>query len=455
MSDVNTRTDIKKELIELYNHNSSHIKSNVGLQVNSFREKAMSDFNLAGIPDKKNEAYRYTNIDPFFKGDYTSEFSHETFFKINLKEIFKCDVPELDTYVVLLFNGFYYQDNGSQMLPENVTICSFAEASIRFPELFEKYYSKHASTSVDGLVALNTLFAQDGIFVHIPENTVLEKPLQIINICYSFKNLRIFSRNLIIAEKNSAARVIVCDHTLCNRSYLTNSLTEIYANDNAFIDYSKIQNENGLSTQISNTFINQQKSSNVTTNTISLHGGLIRNNVFVNLSGEGSENNTYGLFLCDQQQHVANYTHIRHEKPHCRSNQLFKGILDDKATGAFNGKIYVSIDAQKTEAYQRNNNILLSDHAKMYTKPHLEIYADDVKCSHGATVGQLDNDALFYIRSRGIGDKEAKYLLMYAFTNEIISKIKVEYLKERIINLVDKRLRGELSRCNDCNIRCG
>jgi Fe-S cluster assembly protein SufD len=455
MSDVNLLTGIKKELIEIYNHNSGRINNNIGPQVNRFREKALSDFNIAGIPDRKNEAYRYTNIEPFFKGDYSSEFSGDTFFKINLEEIFSCDVPELDTYVVILLNGFYYQGNGLQILPENITVCSLAEASIRYPEIFEKYYSQNAGTSVDGLVALNTLFAQDGIFVYIPKNTVLDKPLQIINICYSFKSLRIFRRNLIVSEENTKASIIACDHTLSNRSYLTNSLTEIFANDNSCIDYSKIQNENSLSAQISNTFVNQQKNSNLTANTITLHGGLIRNNVFVNLNGEGSENNTYGLFLCDQQQHVSNYTYIRHEKPYCRSNQLFKGILDDKATGAFNGKIYVNRDAQKTEAYQRNNNILLSADARMNTKPHLEIYADDVKCSHGATVGQLDNEALFYIRSRGINNKEAKYLLMYAFANEIISKINVFYLKERIIDLVDKRLRGELSRCNDCNIKCG
>jgi Fe-S cluster assembly protein SufD len=455
MSDADILTGIKKELIELYNYNSGKINSNVGFQVNSFRDKALRDFKIAGLPDRKNEAYRYTNIEPFFKGDYVSEFVHDTFFKIDLKDIFRCDVPELDTFVVLLLNGFYYQENGLQILPENITVCSFAEASVRYPEIFEKYYSQNASTSVDGLVALNTLFAQDGVFVYIPKNTVLAKPLQIINICYSFKNLRIFRRNLIVAEENTKANIIVCDHTLCNRSYLTNSLTEIFANDNSSIDYSKIQNENSLSTQISNIFVNQQKSSNLTINTITLHGGLVRNNIFVSLDGEGAENNTYGLFLSDQQQHVTNYTYIRHEKPYCRSNQLFKGILDDRATGAFNGKIYVNKDAQKTEAYQRNNNILLSAEAKMNTKPHLEIYADDVKCSHGATVGQLDNEALFYIRSRGISEKEAKFLLMYAFVNEIISKINVGYLKERIINLVDRRLRGELSRCNDCNIRCG
>ncbi len=455
MSNGDILTGIKNELIELYNYNSGKISSNVGVQVNSFREKALEDFKVAGIPDRKNEAYRYTDIEPFFKGDYISEFAHDTFFKINLKEIFRCDVPELDTYVVLLLNGFYYQGNGLQILPENITVCSFAEASVRFPEIFKKYYSRNAGTSDDGLVALNTLFAQDGVFVYIPKNTVLEKPLQIINICYSFKNLRIFRRNLIVAEENARANIIVCDHTLCNRSYLTNSLTEIFANDDSSIDFSKIQNENSLSAQISNTFVNQGKRSNLSINTITLHGGLIRNNIFVKLDGEGAENNTYGLFLIDQQQHVTNYTYIKHEKPFCRSNQLFKGILDDRATGAFNGKIFVNKNAQKTEAYQRNNNILLSTEARMNTKPHLEIYADDVKCSHGATVGQLDNEALFYITSRGISEKEAKFLLMYAFVNEIISKINVGYLKERIINLVDRRLRGELSRCNDCNIRCG
>jgi Fe-S cluster assembly protein SufD len=455
MSNSDILTAIKKELIELYNQNAASINSNTGARVNSFRGKALSDFDMFGIPDKKNEAYRYTNIEPFFKGDYVSEFANDSFFKVNLRDIFRCDVPELDTYVILLLNGFYYNENGSQMLPEDISVCGFAEASIKYPEIFSKYYSASAGSSEDGLVALNTLFAQDGVFIHIPKNTVLGKPLQIINISYSFKNLRIFRRNLIVADENSQARIIICDHTLCKRSYLTNSLTELYVNENSFIDYSKIQNENNLSTQISNTFINQKQNSNVTTNTISLHGGLIRNNVFVSMNGEGSENNLYGLYLCDQQQHVANFTNVRHEKPYCKSNQLFKGILDDKATASFNGKIYVSPDAQKTEAFQRNNNILLSDDAKIYTKPHLEIYADDVKCSHGATVGQLDNEALFYIKTRGISEKEAKYLLMYAFANEIISKISVPYLKERIIDLVDKRLRGELSRCNDCNISCG
>jgi Fe-S cluster assembly protein SufD len=213
-----------------------------------------------------------------------------------------------------------------------------------------------------------------------------------------------------------------------------------------------MQNENSSSSQISNTFIHQEANSAFSSNTLSLHGGLIRNNLFAKLNGEGATNNTYGIFFGDDNQHVGTFTNIHHAKPHCLSDQLFKGILDENSTGAFNGKILVDKYAVKTLAYQRNNNILLSKTAKMNTKPQLEIYNDDVKCSHGATTGQLDTDALFYLRSRGIEYEEARHLLMYAFANEVISKISLEPLQERMNNMVEKRLRGELSHCENCTV---
>ena len=215
-----------------------------------------------------------------------------------------------------------------------------------------------------------------------------------------------------------------------------------------------MQNQHNNTVQVSNSFVYQERDSRVSTNVITLHGGSIRNNLVVSLDGEGCENNSFGLFLADQEQHVDNFTFVNHMKPNCVSNQLYKGILDDKATGAFNGKIHVWKDAQKTIAYQKNNNILLTDDAKMNSKPQLEIYADDVKCSHGATVGQLDQDALFYLRSRGIDEKESRLLLMYAFAHEVVSKITVPALQERTDDLIDKRLRGELSRCYDCKMKC-
>jgi Fe-S cluster assembly protein SufD len=255
--------------------------------------------------------------------------------------------------------------------------------------------------------------------------------------------------------ESAQAAFVICDHTVSNHSFLTNSLTEIYAGDNSSINYDWLQNENGQSTHINNLFIHQEQNSRFASSIVSLHGGLIRNNFNVVLAGENASTDLNGLFLCDDKQHVANHLLLDHASPHCTSNQLFKGILDDDATGSFNGKILVRKDAQKTQAYQKNNNILLSATARMNTKPHLEIYADDVKCSHGATVGQLDNEALFYIRSRGISEPEARHLLMYAFANDIVGKISLPLLKERIIDLVDKRLRGELSRCNECMVNCG
>jgi Fe-S cluster assembly protein SufD len=449
-----TSTDLKSDLISLFRENTVALESNSGGILNQHREKAFHDFDRLGIPTIRNENYRYTPLEKYFQGNYEVEMNPNPF-KIDIGSIFKCDVPELDTYVVLVLNGFYSTSNQIGQLPEGIVVCGLNEASVRFPELFRKHYSQYADTSSDGLVALNTLFAQDGVFIYLPKNAVIEKPLQIINLSHSFKNLRITRRNLIVAEENARASIVVCDHTLCNQSYLANSLTEIFAGRNADISYDRLQNENSLSTQINNLFIHQLENSRFTGNCISLHGGLIRNSFYALLNGPHSETNLNGLFLCDDKQHVANYLLVDHASPHCVSNQLFKGILNDESTGSFNGKILVRKDAQKTQAYQKNNNMLLSSSARMNTKPHLEIYADDVKCSHGATVGQIDNEAMFYLRSRGIGEKEAKHLLMYAFANEIVSRISVPILKDRIIELVDKRLRGELSRCNNCDIHCG
>jgi Fe-S cluster assembly protein SufD len=451
---VSTSTDLKSDLISLFRQNTGTLETNSGSILNLYREKAFHDFDRLGIPNTKNENYRYTPLEKYLQGNFEVEMKANPF-KIDIGSVFKCDVPELDTHVLLVLNGFYSTNNQIGRLPEGVIICGLNEASVKFSELFHKHYSHYADTSDDGLVALNTLFAQDGVFVYVPKNTVIEKPLQIINLSHSFKNLRITRRNLIVAEENAMANIVVCDHTLCNQSYLVNSLTEIFVGKNAVISYDRLQNENTLSTQINNLFIHQVENSRFTGNCISLHGGLIRNNFYALLNGPHSETNLNGLFLCDDKQHVSNYLLVDHASPHCVSNQLFKGILDDEATGAFNGKILVRKDSQKTQAYQKNNNMLLSSSARMNTKPHLEIYADDVKCSHGATVGQLDQEAMFYLRSRGIGEKEAKHMLMYAFANEIVSRISVPILKDRIIELVDKRLRGELSKCNDCDIHCG
>ncbi|MBN1950350.1 MAG: Fe-S cluster assembly protein SufD [Bacteroidales bacterium] len=447
-----TPIELQEELTSLYTQHADTIAKSSSETINNRRVKAMEDFVRLGIPSKKTEEYRYTNLMPYLKGEYTYELAPARF-SVDLNDLFRCDIPTLDTNIVLALNGFFYEKNQIDRLPEGVIISSLAKASLEYPELVNQHYSRYADTSLDSLAALNTLFAQDGIFIYVPKNVVLDKPIQIINVGFSLQNLRITRRNLFVAEAGSQASILICDHTLCKSSFITNSLTEVYVGENARLDIVRMQNENDKSSLINNSFIYQAANSHLSSNTISLHGGLIRNNVFTKLDGKGANNETYGLFFCKEDQHVASFTHIHHAKPNCTSDQLFKGVLDDNATGAFNGKILVDKYASKTLAYQRNHNILLSKQAKMNTKPQLEIYNDDVKCSHGATVGQINEEALFYLRSRGIARKEAHHLLMYAFADEVISKISLEPLRERMNDMVEKRLRGELSHCENCAIQ--
>ncbi|MFO7756381.1 MAG: Fe-S cluster assembly protein SufD, partial [Bacteroidales bacterium] len=255
-------------------------------------------------------------------------------------------------------------------------------------------------------------------------------------------------------EAGAKFPMIVCDHALSPLKFLTNAVTEIFVGENAHFDILRVQNEHNNAAKLTHTFIHQEKNSYAVSNNITLHGGMVRNSTYHRLNGEGAECNALGLYLSDKWQHVDNFVSIEHASPNCISNQLFKGVLDDSATGTFNGRILVNEGAQKTLAYQKNNSILLTDDARMDSKPQLEIYADDVKCSHGATVGQLDEEAMFYLRSRGIPKEEARLMLMFGFAHEIIKHISTEVLRNRIDELVLQRLRGELSRCASCTVNC-
>ncbi|MBN2682964.1 MAG: Fe-S cluster assembly protein SufD [Bacteroidales bacterium] len=445
--------DINTKIEELYDSGKEAFSSSSAL-INKSREEAFCIFKKSGIPTKADERYRNINLESIFRHNYNTYIKKRAIdFKID--DVFKCDVPDLETHTILLVNGWYHNaDEQLTILPGGAVIGSFLEASKKYPEIFEKHYGKIAKPEEDGLIALNTSFVQDGIFFYVPDNVILEKPVQIINILISDEDVQTMPRNLFVVGKNAQAKIVVCDHTLSAQYFLTNAVSEIFADRDSLLEIYRVQNEHNGSTQISSVFIKQLENSNVLTNTLTLHGGSIRNNINVELAGRNAENQTIGLYLCDKGQYVDNYTFIDHAVPDCYSNELFKGVLDDFASGAFSGRILVRPDAQNTRAYQSNNNILLTDDAKMNTKPQLEIYADDVKCSHGATVGQLDQNALFYLQSRGIPKKEALMMLMYGFTNEILSKITVEPLKERISGMVERRLRGELSRCNSCVMTC-
>ena len=451
---MNKLSQINNEFSNLFKDNIDKLNKSSQI-ISQYRENALDKFYQLGIPTRQNEDYKHTDLKPVFENKHNYYFEQS---KINFKidDIFQCDIPNIDTTTIILLNGWYHNKNGEKLktLPGGAIIGSLDEASKKYPELFEKHYSKYAKFENDSLVALNSAFAQDGLFLYLPKNSIVEKPIQIINILLSEEALFVQHRNLIIAEENSHAKMVICDHSLSPHKFLTNSVTEGIIGKNAFLDYFKIQNEHNESSQISSAFFQQEANSTLNFNTISLHGGLIRNNINILLNAEFCENNLFGLYLTDKTQHISNHTVVDHVKPNCVSNQVYKGVLDDFASGTFTGKVIVRKDAQHTIAHQSNKNILLTDITKIHSKPHLEIYADDVKCSHGATVGQLDEDAIFYCQARGIAKHEARLLLMYAFANEIVKKITIEPLKERIDDLVNKRLRGELSRCNNCALNC-
>ncbi|MDR1054931.1 MAG: Fe-S cluster assembly protein SufD [Prevotellaceae bacterium] len=444
--------NIDNKYVNLYINTLELLQDGAADFVNQARSEAIESFTILGIPDKKVEKYKYTNLKSAFEQDYETYFAPKT---VNFQpvDIFKCNVPDLDTYKIYTLNGFYYGDK--KLKNKNGIIWgSFAEASRKYPELVRQYYNKYADNANDGVTALNTAFAQDGVFIYFPKNAALEKPIQIINLLINSEDTFIQYRNLFVFDENAQAKVLICDHTLSAAKFLSNCVSEMAVGQLANVELVRMQNEHNRAVHVSSDYVVQQSQSVVNGHTITLHGGLVRNNINVRLEGEHCENHTYGLSLTDKKQHIDNYTFIDHVVPNCRSNELFKSVIDEQSVGVFNGRILVRQDAQKTQAFQQNNNLLLSYEAKMCTKPQLEIYADDVKCTHGATVGQLNEEALFYMRSRGIGEKEARMLQLFGFVYDVLQKLNLEILRERVADLVNKRLRGELTRCEGCDIQC-
>jgi Fe-S cluster assembly protein SufD len=440
-------------LQKLFDKNRAFIEKDAAAGVNVARAKAAEAFGAQGIPSSKVEAYKYTNLQPWFKAGFEQAYGLNGYSADDLKT-FECNVHELESHTIFTVNGKFVEGSSGHSLPEGVVAGSFFELSQKHPEIIEKYYARQAKVETDGFIALNTMFAMDGIFIYVPKNKVVEKPIQIVNVLTGTSDLMVNQRNLIVVEENAQVRVLFCDHTLSMSRFLVNTVTEGYVAESGMLDFYNLQNQHNGTVQVGGYYFDQAAQSQLNANYFTLHTGITRNNIFSRLGGEHAENHISGLYVIDKNQHVDNFSFIEHAVPDCESNEIFKGVMDDASTGAFTGRILVAPDAQRTNAYQSNNNLLLTDSAKMNSRPQLEIYADDVKCSHGATVGQLDEDAMFYLRARGISKEEANILLMYAFAYEVIEKIKVPSLKEQIRLLVEKRFRGELDKCDSCVV-CG
>jgi len=448
-------TDIikmKQGFINLFEIKKDQIYRDDPAVLAGLRKNAIESFARNGFPTTNLENWRNTDLKKVLERKYNTDYK-PTVLKMDAEGLFECKVHDFDTDILSMLNGWHvYKDVPLKVLPDGTVLGSLLHARERYPELFAGYYGKISKIEMNGFVSLNTALVQDGIFIYVPDGVEVKKPVQMISILN--QNSFIQNRNLVILGKNASLKLVQCDDSVNHESSFTNSVTEIFIDEYARLDHYKLQNLNDQSTLINSTFLKLGRSSSLKTNSITLNGGLIRNTLDAELAGEYAEADIFGLYLMDKEQHVDNQVFVDHAKPNCYSNELYKGILDEKASAVFNGHIMVRKGSQKTNAYQNNKNILLTDQAIAHAKPFLEIYADDVKCSHGATVGQLDSDAMFYLQSRGIGKHDARMLLMYAFAADVINKIGIEALKNRIDDMIKKRLRGELSVCDRCVLHC-
>lgn len=442
----------EKQYIDLYNQCKGMINKHAPQVLNDLRDKAFDDFCRLGFPSKKVERYKYTDMQKIFEPDYGLNLNRLEI-PVNPYDVFKCDVPNLSTSLYFVVNdSFYDKILPKCSLAEGVVVGSLSKLATEHPELVAKYYGKIANTGDDAVTALNTMLSQDGLMVYVPKNVKVEKAIQVINILRSDVDLMVNRRVLIVMEQGSEAKFLFCDHAADDRNFLATQVIEAFVGENAKLDLYCLEETHYKNTRVSNVYIEQQANSVVNHNVITLHNGVTRNRLDLVFKGEGAECFANGCVIADKSQHIDNNTLIDHQVGHCTSHQLYKYVLGDEAVGAFAGRILVRKDAQKTSSNEINQNLCTTKKARMFTQPMLEIYADDVKCSHGSTVGQLNDAAMFYMRQRGISEKEAKLLLEFAFVNEVVDQIQLEPLKERLRYLVEKRFRGELNKCEGCKL---
>ncbi len=411
----------------------------VNSDLHKIRTSAIKNFENKGFPTKKEEAWKYTSLNSILKNDFSVFPKNEN--AIEFAEVKKYFLHEIDTHKLVFIDGVF-NSFLSSTTHDGMDICLMSSAlnKPKYKMVIDNYFNTTANKD-ESLTSLNTAFANEGAYINIPKSKVVDKPIEIMHFSTgSEAALLVQPRNLVVVGENSHVQIIERHQSLNENPVLTNSVTEIFAQKRAIVDYYKIQNDNLEANLIDNTYVSQQKETNVSVNTFSFGGNLTRNNLNFYHFGERIVSNLNGITIIGDKQHVDHYTLVQHATPNCESHQDYKGIFSDKSTGVFNGKIFVEREAQKTNAFQKSNNILLSDKATINAKPQLEIFADDVKCSHGCTIGQLDETAMFYMQQRGIPKKEAKALLMYAFSNAVIESIKIPELKQRITKIIATKL---------------
>ena len=441
----------EKEYIEIFDRNRELIDTPCAKLLNDERTKAAARFKESGFPGRKEENWLHTDVAKRFSPDYGMNLKRVVA-DAGAHDIFTCDVPNLNTHKAYIVNDtFRAGENRNRQLPDGVILGSLNETAKNCPALLEPYYNRLAENG-DSIAQFNTAFAQDGLVLYIPKNTVIEETIQVVALLQANVEMMSNRRLLVILEDNSRASLLLCDHSSMQKQTLSTQVTEIFLGNGASLDLYELEETANSNTRLGHLFVNQKRDSRFNHCNITLTNGFTRNYVEVQLNGEGAETSINGLAIGDKEQHIDNRTLVDHKTGRCTSNELYKYILDEESTGVFSGKMLIREGAQHTVSEQTNRNLCLTSCAHMYAQPQLEIYADDVKCSHGSTVGQLDENAMFYMQQRGIPAKEARHLLMYAFAGEVIEKIDIEALRDRLHMLVEKRFRGELNKCKGCNI---
>ena len=429
--------DLKDKLLSSFMAFEERVDVNSNLH--DIRTDAIKNFENKGFPTKKDEAWKYTSLNSILKNDFSVFPKQEN--ALSYPEVKKYFIHEIDTYKLVFIDGIF-SSFLSSTTHDGLDVCLMSSALTKpkYKEVIDTYFNKIANTN-DSLTSLNTAFAIEGAFINIPKNKIADKPIEIMYLSTGNEAaLMVQPRNLIIVGENAQVQIIERHQSLNSNPVLTNSVTEMFVQERGILDYYKIQNDVQTANLVDNTYIAQKRDSNASVHTFSFGGNVTRNNLNFYHQGEHIESTLKGITIIGDKQLVDHYTLVHHATPNCESHQNYKGIFDGNATGVFNGKIFVEKEAQKTDAFQQNNNVLLSEKASINAKPQLEIFADDVKCSHGCTIGELDESAMFYMQSRGIPKKEAKALLMYAFSNEVIESIKIQELKNRITKLIASKL---------------
>lgn len=443
----------EKQYIDLVEQNRQLIDSHSATALNLHRDAAKAYLEEHGLPTRRTEEYRYTNIEAMLAPNYGLNLQRMDV-KVNAKQVFRCDVPNLSTLLYFMVNDtMLLKSKTDAPVPDGLEISKISDFCAKNPDFIARYYNRQAARHADAMTSLNTMLCQDGLVVRVSRGCKIDKTVQILNLLRSDVPLMANRRVLIVIEPEAEARLLFCDHAIDEHDFLTTQTVEVYLEEQSRLDLYCMEETHTRCHRISNVLVSQAEGSHFAHHSHTLSCGQTRNGVVIDLDGSGAECSLCGLVIADGEQHVDNNTLILHHAPSCQSHELYKYVLDEHAVGAFAGKVLVEKGAQKTVSDEVNQNLCMSREARMLTQPMLEIYADDVKCSHGSTVGQLSEAAMFYMRQRGLSPQEAQQLLKIAFAAEVVDRVELVPLRDRLHYLVEKRFRGELGHCANCKGR--